>query len=362
MPITRARTSSPWSAAAQSVSRALAAVSTLALSALLAETVHADPHSPGFDPQEHEDVCRYILEHAGSVTFLRDHLLRHGVFDANNDGQPEIVEQGATGTMGGDAPRLRSLDGAILSQSYASSEDFEHIRWSFGAAWLPYKGRFYRLVFKEEAARFVRGALYVTPDNTIHAVCRFDNEVTERMSARSGRPEDVAFCQGFTGVGQSLRMEFDVPSQMTVEQLNRHSPGSRHYPRNQATVDFDNDGSEETLLLIEMASGGGRGCDMSYYDLLDQTGSGILDGPRRDLLLALQGVNLDNSYPHRRCNLAVHWVEHDGEVLFEMGYRWDAPSRSGDLVHHLRAVRDSRIEQVCESSFSIRPVLVDGTN
>lgn len=346
-----------WLVAFRQVFRPTHAASTLALLAFLAGVVHAGQGRTDFELEDHKDVCSHILRHAGSVNFLSDHLMRYGVFDANNDGRFEIVEQGATGTRGGDLPRLRSLDGSVVPHLYATAADFEPIRWHLGAAWLHYKGRVYYLAFEEEAARFLRAALYLTPDNTMHTICRFDHEVTERMSVRSGKTEDMEFCRRFPERGRSLKVEFEDPSQITVDQLNRSSPGSRHFPRKQASFDFDNDGSKEKILLIGVYSSAGRGCDLTYYDLLDQTGTKVLEGPKRDLLLAIQGVDVDDAYPHKRCGTLSQWVKHEGEIYFETGYAGASPRRAGDLFHRLRAIRSSQVEQICESSFTIRPVL-----
>ena len=271
----------------------------------------------------------------------------------------EIVEQQWAGTAGGDSYSLKALDGSVIDYRRESEE----FRWTYGGAWLRFQGKTYYLVFEEETARFIRAAMSMGPDNLLQVVCRFDNAVRQSIWPQVGRDDDTMFCKSLLTDHPPVAVEFETPTRLTSERLDVEMQAARPRPVAQAEFDFDNDGTSENIVMIEVASSAGRGCDFTYYDLLDAAGTEIREGPKRDRLRKLQSENvyIDPAYtPTPRCGGFSRWLEYNGEVALEIRYKGDSPKRGGHLYHQVWAVRETGIEKICDSFFQVQPLLQNG--
>jgi hypothetical protein len=87
-------------------------------------------------------------------------------------------------------------------------------------------------------------------------------------------------------------------------------------------VDFDNDGTEENLVLLEYASGAGRGCDYNYYDTLDNSRKEIQYDKKHSVLMKLQNLPNYTATDTQRTGVCKvvgpKWFMADGKTYFEV--------------------------------------------
>ena len=121
--------------------------------------------------------------------------------------------------------------------------------------------------------------------------------------------------------------------------------------------DTNDDGEAGHLIQVDEFSGTGAECDRPDRDLLDFEETRIAPGAERDLLLQLQGVDVEGAYPHQRCKDVSRWISHEGRILFESEYGGEQP-RSGDdldLDHPVRSIRNGEAANLCYAIFTVRP-------
>ena len=308
----------------------------------LTRDVHAAESIPRSEP-DHAEVCRYVGDTFDSRSLLR-RMINLGVLDLNNDGNFEVLENG-----------LLTESGERLEIELRDPLAEDALRWFNGTAWLPYKGRFYRVYLDEVGGAFVKAISHIGPDNKEDVICYFDNKVTEAIRATRGDQEFWDICRAVESGEVVEVVLFEKPSPISVEDLNRTTPGSRHYPEATHLFDFDNDGEDERLLQIGVYSSAGRGCDLQYYELLESEGPELRFGAKRDLLMRLQSVNVEDAYPHRRCPGISRWIRYRGQVLFETKYRDKQPLGTHELYRDVTAVRGQEVTRICYGDFVVRP-------
>ncbi len=123
------------------------------------------------------------------------------------------------------------------------------------------------------------------------------------------------------------------------------------------TVDFDNDGAADRLLLLSGVSGAGRGCDASLFMLLTPDDE-IAKGAKQDLLLRLQNADLDDAYPVRPCGMAFRWLNAAGRVLLERRSAEQPPLATSQLVDDLWIARDGQTARLAYAAFKVTPEIL----
>ena len=102
-----------------------------------------------------------------------------------------------------------------------------------------------------------------------------------------------------------------------------------------------------------MASGAGAGCDATFYDLLDATGTSFDDGPKRDMLLKLQNITPGNRYPVR-CENKPRFFTHRGKTYFETRPATWPPIDDWNQYHDVRMIDAGQVREICDFRFKTR--------
>lgn len=296
--------------------------------------------------QEAEAVC----EHAASLGFgldAEDRTLRLGDFDVNNDGVAERVARDPfPGTMGGDFFDIRSAEGERLSIESVGFEWRDYR--TYGARWLPYEGRTYRLASTEESGRYLSYLSMVTPANREHIICEFATDVEERLHAAE---------PGYRDLCRSIERR-ELSSHAVEAAALRLVPGRRETSAaGEITLDFDNDGTLEDLTLLKFASGAGRGCDLEYFDLSSAVDGSTVDPAERATLLGMQRVEPHDRLPGPTCGgNVVRWLSWRGTIVLENAPRRQPPTTREQEFHTVSTIRDGNVHLACQAHFLVRHV------
>ncbi len=347
------------------------------------------------------DVCHFIAEQQMEQTwqtqlpgtygvrgdFLTNYFVRYGWFDLDGDGIAEHVTKAETnGTIGGDAYDYSlssvhktsdtidpaDLPAAVLPQDIANYLDDN--RPSFGEAFLPFKGRFYDVNFTDEGGAFVLDALYYRRGGAQRAACVFKNQVTlSGWSPANSPPQfktdrDVVWeladksAIAANPIAASSALEKAAPAAdhsiaLPGGSINPACKFGRGDCKDLWTVDFDNDGIADRLVLLSGNSGAGRGCDVSFFMLLAADGK-IAQGVKQDLLLKLQNVRLDDAYPVRPCGLEFRWLKVAGRVVLKRRSAHQPPQDSSELVDDLWIARNGRTARLAYAEFKVTPEIL----
>lgn len=273
-----------------------------------------------------------------------EYFLRRGHLDINNDGTAERVTQGESGTMGGDALEFTTSGGLPLQIEQHGFEWKDY--GTHGEALLPFGHKLYVAHFSAEDLRYPIYLSYVTPQNTEYVVCEFANSVTEEVGSPS---EDFGSCKTWLA-NPPETLPFAESHGLTRESIGRPET----YASNSGEVDFDNDGTQETLVALEYASGSGRGCDLNYFDILAQGQAALDQSAKHALLMRLQGVDLEGRYPGACAGNIARWFAVKGVTYLESKYRGDAPKNRHQEFHSISYITDGEARTACTYRFAVK--------
>lgn len=180
------------------------------------------------------------------------------------------------------------------------------------------------------------------------ALCRFKVETVETIGPKTLDRELCARLQGgnppptlsFKGKAKISRQ--DVSKRWSVSEVERTR-----------MLDIANDGNPVNVAEIFMASGAGAGCDATFYDLLDATGTSFEEGPKRDLLLKLQKISAGDRYPVR-CQNKPRFFTHRGKIHFETRPATWPPIDEWDQYHDVRVIDNGQVREICDFKFKTR--------
>lgn len=297
-------------------------------------------------PAELAEVCKAVEQIPPDRA--KDYTFRSGVIDIDGDGTFEtIIGDIRLGTMRGDNSTIRDDAGHEIELEADGYEWKDY--WTFGERWMVFRGRTYQLNFADEEAGYLAYVAYVTPDRKLKVACEFDTEVIELLSAKS--PRDGRVCTAL----EKNQIEFLPLKPANAGDQSRAAPGRRETAITQsATVDFTNEGRPQPLYLLQFESGAGRGCGADYYDTVAATERGD-HGRQHRLLMDMQGINLDGTYPSQRCATRLaRWFRFDGHVHLDIRYARAKPADEGDEFHDVATIEHGKVRRECSAMFSKR--------
>ncbi len=179
------------------------------------------------------------------------------------------------------------------------------------------------------------------------ASCRFKVRTKERIGPKA---TDRAMCAAVQAGTAGPTLKFDGAPTMdyaTSSKVWRESgmQGTRE-------VDFANDGAPEAVAQMELSSSAGPGCAAVFFDLLSPDGSGFADGPKRDLLLELQGMSKPGSGgPPAKCGTLGRFFLRRGQTYFESRSIDWPPIDRWSQHHRVAVVKDGGVSEVCDFRF-----------
>jgi len=286
-------------------------------------------------------VCEHVVSRGPAIAAS---LVKDGVLDANNDGEPDQVSVGMnSGTMRGDVLEFRrrgaSKDSPAIEVTTEGFQVKDYL--PFGGRWLDYGGKVYTLYFEAEDLRHVSYLGHIDRTNTERLVCDFTNVEREQLKPVAAAAADV--CKA---VAEKKVRYVAVKED---ESLNAGRRATRATAR--VAVDFRNTGAPTRLALLLYESGAGRGCDFAYFDVIsgDEIAS---SGDAHALLMALQAIKPEQGRSAGRCGGDLpRWFKHGGRVYLDIASKSDA---SGIMpFHDVMTVRGGRVEAICKGEFRV---------
>jgi hypothetical protein len=292
-------------------------------------------------------VCNFVAARGPAIRAL---LVRDGVLDANNDGVPDAVTVGmGTGTMRGDVlefrPRGAAKDSPAVKIAEEGFQGGDYL--PFGGRWLRHGGRVYTVNFETESLRHVSYLSYIDPNNTERLVCDFTNVERESLRPTAGRDADQ-LCRAVAQqqVSYVATIEEQDPSpDLAPERRETHVAG-------RITVDFRNADAPAPLALLSYESGAGRGCDLSYFDVITE-GRVASSGDAHALLMTLQDVEPEVGRTAGPCDgRTPRWFTHRGLVYLDIATKPDG--LGAEPFHEVKRVREKRAETLCKGAFQVQ--------
>lgn len=251
-------------------------------------------------------VCDLVASPASRRALLATGLQ---LKDINNDGSPERWEACDGGTMR--APCTNYLDEDHIALRIQQVGFQWTDRMTFGEATFRHAGRTWMLHGYDDLAHTPAYVSYVTLENQEHLICEFENEF--RPALQPGSSQAEAFCRGVLEDGARVR-----PLAMQLE--TRHPPHTllRHNTTIGKTqwIDVDNDGKSERVVELFYSGTAGRGCEVNYFDILEEDGLQLSLKPLRERFLQMQMIG-SNGTPQGRCMTENRMLLIDGVTYHE---------------------------------------------
>ncbi|AXW05865.1 hypothetical protein CJO82_08345 [Ralstonia solanacearum] len=224
-----------------------------------------------------------------------------------------------------------------------SDEDFEHLWGGDFLGLLLLKGRHYILHYRDPHHPVV--AVPMDGGNR----CEFSVSTKELASPRAEEPQ---LCEALHHGRKQANLTFNGVPKMDAEEL-RKTWGESAIDGTRL-LDFANDGTSSVVAQMSMSSGAGAGCDETFYDLLSKDGRRIEIGPKRDLLMQLQGADSGNRYPILPCGNHARFLAYKNQVFFETRPEQWPPIDDWNQYHRVTTVRNGQVREVCSYRFESR--------
>jgi hypothetical protein len=217
----------------------------------------------------------------------------------------------------------------------------------FGARWLVHGGRVYTLYFESENLRHPSYLGYIDATNAEHLVCDFSSVESETLRPAGSR-DAAGVCGAVAKKSVShtpVAETSDSDADLEIGRRETRSAG-------RITVDVANTGTPAALALLTYESGAGRGCDVSYFDLV-AGGKVVASGDAHAALMRLQVIEPDAQRTGSRCDGSMpRWFAHRGRTYLGMASKPDALGVMP--FHEVRVLRGTKVETVCKGDFTVR--------
>lgn len=303
-----------------------------------AEDLHAELPSKA----KSQEVCEFVA--SINKWEVEDYFLKRGYIDVNNDGEPEYIEQGHSGTMGGDRFKFKTTGGEELRLTQIGFEWKDY--WTHGQAVLPFGNRVYLVHFNEEDLNYPRYLSYISPANKERVICEFSNSVTTRVGYPS---EDTKLCRKLL-VNPPESIHFGETHNLKYPAFDR----SETRPLNSGHVDFDNDTNIDNLVELSYESGAGRGYSFNYFDLLTDNKTNADNTADQSLLMELQVVDLSKRIPGRPGSNDANWFVVDGVTYLENKHGTDQPTNKRSEFHTIKYLKNRTVHTACTYAFWVQ--------
>lgn len=230
----------------------------------------------------------------------RDQILaqQSGIEDINNDGRPETSESCDGGNMRTPCTDYFDRDGKQIGIEQVGFEWKDY--WTYGIKAFRYAEKTFFLNTSDDELQEPSYLSYITPKNKEHVLCEFSSLKISKIASQS--PDNDGVCQAALQSSDLIQpVEFSKDSDIPPDFLKRPST----YVNGVGLIDIDNDGTMEKILELKYESGGGRGCDYNYYELLDSSGKKLSSEKKRLIFLVMQGAG-ESGYMGRSCGHIVN--------------------------------------------------------
>lgn len=309
-----------------------------------------------------KEVCEYV---AKNVNALPNIAIKSGYLDVNNDGNVEKIKLSSAGTAHVPIISYEDLDGnkIIVDKQKFEWKDFGF----FGSYWLPYKQNYF-VGTKSEDGKYPEFVSYITSENKEHWLCSFDVNVNPYLRPTGSvgflYKKNQKVCDAVT-IGA---LEF-VSVNTDMEQVGSTFGGPFNSKiKGVVDVDFDNDGREDRLILVDQSHTGGRGCESSFYSHFNA--NGVYEEPHpASLLHDLQNLSPDQPYPLRLDNGKApcrgnhaEWFKFDDKNYLLYKYNREQPVDTNNEIYWVGLIESNKSAKVCNGVFRKREVKIKAYN
>jgi uncharacterized protein len=245
--------------------------------------------------QKLHEICTDISLNPSLYTELNQIIEEK--FDVNNDGVEENVSCTSQGTAHVPYCQYKLPEGKNIEIGTIGFEWKNY--WTYGLKYLGVEGKTYKLNFLDDQHEKPAYLSYITPVNEEYVVCEFENKQIETMipNPQIDESKDICLAVQNNDLSKISYLSFTEQVESGISKQERFQQ-SWSTPMKQGKLDFDNDGTLNSLVEINYASGAGRGCDFHYYDEITLDSTGFTTSESRDLLLKMQSIDLDAFHPN----------------------------------------------------------------
>lgn len=231
-------------------------------------------------------------------------------FDINNDGVDELVTIHIEGTMRIPSTVYEKLFNKDFSEMEIGFEWIDY--WTYGLEYLKVDGTTYKLTSKDDHLTQLSYLSYITQANEEYIMCEFKPTTVSTFYAHENVKNSKAICDAVKNEKVSY---ISIENDIAKPNIKDYNPFWSLLGLKQGKVDFDNDGTENDVFQIFYASGAGRGCDTLYFDEVESTGDEFKKTKSRELLLEMQGVDINAFHP--RCHIESKFFKYDNTVFYK---------------------------------------------
>ncbi len=307
-----------------------------------------------------DNICTQLAKNP--KLFIHNHkvnLISHkeNNIDINNDDRAEQITIGRH-----NIEYTINNRGRVFPKQVGFNDDD---RWTHLTTLLNFDGKIFNLyTFDWDKDRIKPKHLtYINQANKEYFLCRFNNKIVETMipnknikvaqelcpliDTKTQTTEEDGSARNYIeyfGSEKLQQIKFTETSELnnTYFQKKYDSPWVS-YKNKEATFDYDNDGKQETIIVIKHPNPNGRYCDAVYFDELN-----LNEGSSRKQLLKIQGLDISSRYPPCGQN-NIFFKYKDMQYYEERGY----------LEHNIFQIKDNKISTVCTGSFNIVTSVAD---
>jgi hypothetical protein len=297
------------------------------------------------------DFCEYVASFASRGRLAE--IFGSGALVKRADGKGSMrINISSQGTA--HVPFLQSLDSEsneeITPDASEVPPETEETRWSENIAVVPYKDGHHLLYYNDGG--FLISTTPIGAAQKNGKTCHFKTRVIELFDEKSADPK---LCQ-LIATNRPPYIEAQVLHSLVNNAIVAAGYSETTFDR-ALKVDFDNDGNDDVLVRLQYTSGAGRGCDYSFFDLLNARRDGFSTSKGRTLLQEMQRTAKE---PHMRHNVpscsgnTTGWFRYNGITYYETKYPGDEPKGERQKFHRVSYIKDGNIKTVCEANFKLQ--------
>lgn len=288
-----------------------------------------------------ESLCEQLVRAPERRKILAS---QQGIEDINNDGLPETAKECWGGTMNTPCTDYADQSGNKIEFEDVGFEWKDY--WTYGRQAFRYEGRTFILNSSDDSLAEPSYLSYITPANKEYVLCEFSNQVVAEIDA--AEPDNDGVCQDAIGKYSLESIELSEKVETQPDFIKR----SETLAIKTGLIDVNNDGVPENVMELAYASGGGRGCDYNYYELIDSSGHGLVRGKMRSEFLKMQGVD-DSGYWGRSCgHIENQLFRYKGKTYYERNVE------NNETSDHVISIQTGdSVRQVCKYRRAIRTKL-----
>lgn len=201
--------------------------------------------------------------------------------DIDNDGKPDNVATTLQGSAHGVGFVIYDDHWKDKSYTWLGFPEDETTRWSEFSYLARYKNKTY-VVWNDSSGRFLSHVSSF--DKAAHNfICRFDYTSTARTTI--ARAKDKSLCEALLNK-QVTYATFSLPNKLQSDHCYESGGPSCALPsKTSAQIDINNDGKNEPVVKMQVAWGGGRGCDFTFLAITNEDGENLQESDTNQTLM-----------------------------------------------------------------------------